>query len=70
MELWRIIKDGYNVNDPKNLTRRKTMDSQLNATAKKAWDYLTNLFIENISIQSSRLEEKCNESDGFSMLDE
>jgi hypothetical protein len=33
IELWIIIEDGFHPHDPKNLTRRESMDKQLNATA-------------------------------------
>ena len=39
-------------------------------TAKKAWDYLTDMFIGNASIQSSKFDEVVNDCDGFAMLDE
>jgi hypothetical protein len=38
-------------------------------TAKEAWDYLTELFIGNASIQISKFDEVNNESDGFAMID-
>jgi hypothetical protein len=54
----------------KSLTPKDMSHIRTCSTAKEAWDYLTNLFVGNASIQGSRLEEKTNESDGFAMLDE
>ena len=38
--------------------------------AKEAWDYLTELFIGNESIQAAKYEEVSNECDSFVMLDD
>jgi hypothetical protein len=38
-------------------------------SAKEAWDALTNLFIENESIQESKFDEASNEADNFAMFD-
>jgi hypothetical protein len=35
---------------------------------QEAWDVLTNLFIENESIQESKFDEALNEADNFAML--
>ena len=40
------------------------------STAKEAWDHLTELYIGNASIQSSKFDEVNNESDGFAMQDD
>jgi hypothetical protein len=33
IELWRIVEEGFKAVDPNNMTRRETVNSQLNATA-------------------------------------
>jgi hypothetical protein len=38
-------------------------------SAKEAWDALTNLFIDNESIQESKFDEASNEADNFAMFD-
>jgi hypothetical protein len=39
-------------------------------SAKDAWDALTNLFIDNESIQESKYDEAHNDADNFAMLDD
>ena len=34
VQLWRVIKNGFNPHDPNNLTPSEVVDEQLNATAK------------------------------------
>jgi hypothetical protein len=52
-----------------SLTEKEKAFVRSITSTKEAWDALTNLFIDNESIQESKFDEASNEADNFAMFD-